>query len=134
MNQIDIFVISGILIRDKKILVVRSVNEDTFIVPGGRVEEGESATQTLIREIQEECGLTVGSDDLERMDAFLFPAFDTNKTISSEVFLVKNWQGEPHPGDDIEELKWVDSTTEIKVGNLLKHHLLALLKERNIID
>lgn len=47
--------VRGIIIRDKKILMVHSKNED-YKFPGGGIKKNESHIQALIREIQEETG------------------------------------------------------------------------------
>ncbi|MDQ5950102.1 MAG: 8-oxo-dGTP diphosphatase, partial [Patescibacteria group bacterium] len=43
-------------IQDRKILMVRSKGKDTWYIPGGKRDEGESDEEALIREIKEELG------------------------------------------------------------------------------
>jgi len=57
------FAVSGIIMRDEKVLLVRR-REDDFLggiyeFPGGKVEEGEGMADALVREVREETGLTV---------------------------------------------------------------------------
>ena len=47
---------AGIALRDGKVLVQRSMADDFWALPGGRVEHGETSTETLIREMMEELG------------------------------------------------------------------------------
>lgn len=60
MNQIRIRV-AGILVREDQILLVRHEKNGNsyYLLPGGGMEFGETASQALIREFQEEVGLSV---------------------------------------------------------------------------
>lgn len=51
--------VRAIVFRDCSVLVVREENGHMYILPGGRVEEGESPEQTLRREVLEETGWTL---------------------------------------------------------------------------
>lgn len=44
---------------DGKLLAARSAGKDTWYLPGGKREEGESDVETLIREIAEELSVTL---------------------------------------------------------------------------
>ena len=55
-----------VLIKDGKLLAVRSKGKELFYLPGGKREIGESDVDALAREIQEEHGTLVGEKaDLE---------------------------------------------------------------------
>jgi 8-oxo-dGTP pyrophosphatase MutT (NUDIX family) len=45
---------AGIVLEDGHVLIHRAIHEDFWTFPGGRIEQGESSTQTLIREMREE--------------------------------------------------------------------------------
>ena len=47
---------AGVMIHNGKILVHRNINSDHYALIGGRVEIGESSTDTIKREIKEELG------------------------------------------------------------------------------
>lgn len=49
----------GILSRNGRILLCRSVPAGYFYLPGGHVEPGEAASEALVREFDEETGLAV---------------------------------------------------------------------------
>ena len=63
---------------------------------GGKVKEGESVAQAMIRELKEESGLDVTNENLIKVCEFDFyfphkPEF--NQTV--HVFLVEKYSGEP---------------------------------------
>lgn len=51
--------VSGILIRDGKILCVKINNNKFYCLPGGHVELNEDTTVAIIREFKEETGIDV---------------------------------------------------------------------------
>jgi 8-oxo-dGTP pyrophosphatase MutT (NUDIX family) len=55
---------AGIAIRDGRVLVQNIKGVDVTFLPGGRVDQNESTTETLIREIEEEFGRTVAAGRL----------------------------------------------------------------------
>lgn len=57
--------IAWIYIQNRKILSTRSKGKDTFYLPGGKRETGESDVQTLTREIQEELSVDLLPESLE---------------------------------------------------------------------
>ena len=59
--------VKALLVRDRRVLLLRrsasaAVLPDTWDLPGGRLEAGESLLQALAREAQEEAGLTLRAE------------------------------------------------------------------------
>ncbi|MDE6658861.1 MAG: NUDIX domain-containing protein [Eubacterium sp.] len=50
--------VCAMMISDGKILAMHDERSPYFYLPGGRVEMGETAEQAVIREVQEELGIT----------------------------------------------------------------------------
>jgi 8-oxo-dGTP diphosphatase len=46
----------GFLVRGDKIILCRAKDSDYFFLPGGHIEDGESARTALLRELYEEIG------------------------------------------------------------------------------
>lgn len=70
-------VVAAILIKDKKILIAQRGYDDPLAglweFPGGKVEEGESPEESLVREMQEEFRIDV---EVERFFASSLFAYD----------------------------------------------------------
>lgn len=56
--------VRAILLREGKIAVTCSKQSGAFMLPGGKIESEESYEETLKREILEELGIEISSDDL----------------------------------------------------------------------
>jgi len=70
--------------------------------PGGKIEANESAEQAVIRELQEEVGITVTS--LQQFDKLEYQFPDRHITLW--FWLVNGWEGEPW-GKEGQPGRWV---------------------------
>jgi mutator protein MutT len=99
--------VAGLLRRDGRVLLCHRrpdrVNyPDVWDLPGGHIDEGESTTDTLVRELAEELGIGVEPPE--------GPPWVTLRADGLElyVFLVDRWQGEPHNValDEHDDIRW----------------------------
>lgn len=100
---------SAIIIKDNRVLMVRTKNSNSWGVPSGAVEVGETAMETCIREIAEETGYK----------AKIVKELHTKKTIikdykvTTQYFLCEIIGGEikyHDPDEEIEEISWKNSS------------------------
>src|SRR5262249_10568124 len=76
-----------------------------YDLPGGFAQFGEEPHATARREMQEELGLTINSEDLELIGSALH-AYEENDNVCSFIFLCHKWSGQPHTGDDAASYAW----------------------------
>lgn len=136
-RQIDIHKAGGIILKNRKFLVERSKEKKFFIAPGGSIEEGETPKQALVRELMEEFQIKITEDNLEEFDTFFAPAAgQEDKYLQMDVFVIKDWVGEPTPDNEVEEIRWINSQIPagIQVGSIFEHEVLPRLKEQDLID
>jgi len=127
--------IAGVIIRNKKLLMVRKYNEPHFIMPGGRVKEKESKEQTLRRELKEELNVNlISMKFFATNEAVHFQ--DKNKIVKMEIYFVEV-EGESQPTSEINEIKWVDSNYKkqgIQLASINEDFTIPELKKRGLID
>lgn len=99
--------IGAIAIDEDDLLLIRrgrGVAAGYWSVPGGRVEEGETLAEAVVRELREEtglegvCGELVGVEEV-LADGFHFVILDYAVSVLERV--------EPVAGDDASEAAWV---------------------------
>lgn len=103
------FSVSAVVVRDagKRILVVRKRGTSKYMLPGGKIEAGESPVQAAVRELREEVGAELVPDSLVFMGEWTAPAAnEAGLTVHGHVF--------EHPWIDglavraeIEDLLWL---------------------------
>ena len=102
------FACDGILIENGKILLIKRAADPfkgMWAVPGGRIEDDETAEACLIREMEEETGLKV--EPVKLTGIYSDPNRDPRLVIAA-AYLVRRISGEPKAGDDAGEIKWFD--------------------------
>ena len=127
--------IAGIIIKDKKLLMCRKYDEPHFIMPGGKIIEGEIKEQTLGRELKEE--LSVELKSMKFFKTWEAPHFrDKNKIVKMETYFVEV-DGEPKATGEINEIEWIDTDYKnkgLKIASIDEDYLVPELEKRNLIN
>ena len=106
--------VGAIVIRDNKVLLVKRrqpPGEGLWAIPGGRVELGETLKEAVEREVREETQVAIRP----RHPVYTFEVIerDNDGRIRFHyviVDLIADYvSGEPKPGDDACEARWVTS-------------------------
>ncbi len=128
--MVDFIKIGGIVIKDRKLLVVRV--KTIFINLGGKVEPGETHEECLIREAKEEIGCEIkmgkffGTYEAEAV-------LDPGKIVKIETYFCEVL-GVPKPNSEVSEIKYITSDFAGSLGSILKDNILPELKALNLID
>ena len=127
--------IAGIIIKNRKLLMCRKYDEPHFIMPGGKVEEGESKEETLKRELKEELDVELKSmKPFKTWEAQHFK--DKEKIVRMETYFVEI-EGEPKQTAEINEIVWIDSKYKdegLKIASIDEEYLVPELKKMDLID
>ncbi|MEU5018081.1 GNAT family N-acetyltransferase [Streptomyces angustmyceticus] len=96
-------------VRDGRLLSVRTRGNDTFYLPGGKYEPGETAREALSRELGEELGLVVPAEELSEAFVIHDVAHGKNgRRLHMTCFTGGPQDIVPAPGREIAEFAWFD--------------------------
>lgn len=125
--------IGAAIVKDGQLLVVsKKKSPDYYMLPGGKLEVGETYLEALARELQEEL-------QLDLVSATLLGSYETTSMLDTEsMFLtvyITQVKGEPKPDNEIGTYKWIPIETQespyLGTG-ITKFTLPALRKEKQI--
>lgn len=128
---------AGVIIENKKLLLTRTRGKSFFIAPGGKLEVGETATQSLVRELKEELNIDTEEADFELVGEYEAVAIGTDgKSLLMPTFMVCKYNGKIEPQMEVEEVLWVDSSNYLnyEVGSIFKEKVIPLLIQKKLID
>ena len=98
-------VVGAAIVRGGRLLAARRTAPPAaagrWELPGGKVEPGESPEAALVREIREELGCGIG------VDHWLDGDQPIGTTHLLRVAVCRLVDGDPRPGDDHDELRWL---------------------------
>ncbi|MFW8745430.1 NUDIX domain-containing protein, partial [Mesorhizobium japonicum] len=112
-------------------LLVRKHGSQQFMQAGGKVEPGESALETLTRELREELDLALDPDQAEYLGIFRAEAANEPDTLVSAAVFAVVAPDTVQPHGEIEELRWIESLEPgIPLAPLTRDELLPLWDQR----
>jgi 8-oxo-dGTP diphosphatase len=112
---------------DGRLLLVRKSGTTAFMQPGGKPEPGESASETLSRELGEELGIRLDPQDLRALGSFTAAAAnEPGFVVVADVFDADIGSQRPVVGAEIAELRWVTraDAEHLEVAPLAREYFL----------
>lgn len=95
-----------ILQCDNKILICRGINDTLWEFPGGRLHVEQTPQENLIREIQEELGITIQSPKPLHIGMSLHLKSNTWRVLIMYHGVVSKFVLTPNP-EEVEEARWI---------------------------
>ena len=115
MKEID--KIALLYMKDGKILSTLSKGKDTYYIPGGKREPGETDEETLVRECREELSVDIKKDTIK-----YYGTFSAQAHGKAEGVLVKmtcymaDFDGELKANSEIQEIRWLNYSDLDKIS------------------
>lgn len=126
----DIHVSAAVILDEAgRVLVVRKKGTIRFMQPGGKPEPGETAAQTLIRELHEELGVVLDEGDLEPLGTFISEAAnEPGHRVVAEAFSTSIDPAAVVVQAELAELRWITpaDARELPLAPLSTEHLLPI--------
>ena len=114
--------LAWIQITDGKVLCARSIGKNTFYMPGGKREPGESDQQALVREIREELSVELLPESMHYLGTFEAQADGKKKGILVQMTCyTAEYQGVIEPASEIEEAAWLSNADKERCSLVAKH-------------
>ncbi len=94
-------------IKGKKVLLALSKNKNTWFIPGGKREKGETDKEALIREIKEELAVDVVPDSIAYFTTLEGNAHGKPKGTKVRIaYYTCKYIGNPKPDSEIERIEY----------------------------
>ena len=97
-----------------RVVLVRPAGRNTWVMPKGHLEAGETVAQAATREAREESGLTVGTIEPLGEISYVYSSRERNSSALTRIFkrvhffLMEHAGGDPSAHDsEIDEVAWL---------------------------
>ena len=142
LNSIDYYIepsdniidkLAWVVVRNFRLLAVRSTGKTLFYIPGGKRAEGETDTGALIREVREELRV-----ELDPETVSFFGVFEAQADGQPPGVLVKlrcfeaRYSGELTPTSEIEEMAFLSLSEKNKLSRAGRL-VMEFLAERDLV-
>ena len=129
----QVITVAAVVFRDAagRMLTVRKDGTESFMLPGGKLEPGESAAEAAVREVAEEVGVRLRVEALSLLGEFEADAAnEPGHLVRSTVY---TWAGEvtPDAAAEIAELRWAtlaEITDGADFAPLTRQHVVPALQ------
>ncbi|MFI7642863.1 NUDIX domain-containing protein [Nonomuraea sp. NPDC049400] len=124
-------VAAAIVEQERLLLVSKNVAPEVFYLPGGKPEDGESAEQTLVRELNEELG--VSPFDMNLLGHVDDVAVLEGVPMRLTVFVARI-DGPPTPAAELATLGWTDGRDSYipRLAPAIRNQVLPMLARSGV--
>lgn len=114
------FVVAAVVIRDAegRILVVRKAGTSRYMLPGGKIEAGESPEGAAVRELHEEVGAVLDEAQLISLGDWTAPAAnEPDHSVHGYIF-EHPWVPDLSPRAEIADALWLHPSEMVRRDDL----------------
>ena len=126
-----------LIIQDRKLLLAYSRNKKCFYLPGGKIDQRETAAMAFCREISEEMNVVIHEDELKYYTHITAPAYgEENGTIMEQECFLLYRNITPRASAEIGELKYFSLNEYLSEPNRAPGAvmILELLQKNGLVD
>jgi 8-oxo-dGTP pyrophosphatase MutT (NUDIX family) len=122
-----------IVVRKGRVLLCRKKRgHGMLILPGGKIERGETAIECIAREVREELG-PLKVRGAKFLGTYVDRAADPGRTVRIELYRGE-LSGEPAPHAEIGELVWFDAGEDwSRLAPSLRNRIMPDLVKRGVV-
>jgi len=134
MEKTYIDKLAFIELRDGKVLETKSKGKDTWYIPGGKRDAGESDQEALIREVKEELNVDIDPVTIVHYGTFEAQAHGKPEgtTVRMTCYQAK-FSGELTPSAEVEMMDWFDYSKKA-LTSPVDQLIFDDLKAKGLID
>jgi len=133
MSKIYIDKLAFIYIKDNKVLETLSYGKDTWYIPGGKREAGETDTEALMREVQEELSVSLVPESIRHYGTFEAQTHGKPQgTVVRLTCYTANFTGTLQPSSEVEKIAYFAYADKHKTSPV-DHLVFDDLKQKGII-
>jgi 8-oxo-dGTP diphosphatase len=123
-----------IYLRDGKLLVTLSHGKDTWYIPGGKREAGESDEQALMREVEEELNVQLKPETITKYGVFEAQAHGKPEgTMVRMTCYTADFDGEPVASSEIEKLDFFGYDRMLETS-VVDHLIMEALHVKGLLS